>query len=392
MEFFKIGTDYRYGPLIPDIKEAIWVERYDQPGEFTLIFSPASKAIMDFLPTGTLISHADSKDLMIVEEHEIEETPDDPEKPSTLTIRGRSLISFYENRITIPLSYHLWDDVNPLYTSWDPWYPVGGTNPIATQATGSPDREIDFYYAKDYPCEHAKKLLTDYIVGYPWSSAWEILSWAIYNDVTPGAGDTQEEARIERGEVLTEVLRQLNIADAGVKVQRPTTNADVTIDIRIHRGTDKTGTVQFKQGDFSSLKYLRSTVGYKNAVVAISKFVGSQSFPAGVSGMDFRVGLKMMDDINYNPTDAGNSFARMDRQKLVIDRRMKRYLRNHRRTRLVDVEIKNHAGYTYRTDYNIGDVVYVDGTYWQGTMRVIEYVEGFDENGRYGHPVLREKE
>jgi hypothetical protein len=51
----------------------------------------------------------------------------------------------------------------------------------------------------------------------------------------------------------------------------------------------------------------------------------------------------------------------------------------------------NSQNYNYRTDYNVGDIVGVDGEYnTSTTMRVIEYVEIEDENGESGYPTLSE--
>jgi hypothetical protein len=45
--------------------------------------------------------------------------------------------------------------------------------------------------------------------------------------------------------------------------------------------------------------------------------------------------------------------------------------------------------YQYRRDYNIGDLVSIDGNFGQtAVMRVIEYAEIEDENGNSGHPTL----
>jgi hypothetical protein len=45
--------------------------------------------------------------------------------------------------------------------------------------------------------------------------------------------------------------------------------------------------------------------------------------------------------------------------------------------------------YEYRKDYNVGDLVSLDGNFGQiAVMRVMEYVEIEDENGESGHPTL----
>jgi hypothetical protein len=43
----------------------------------------------------------------------------------------------------------------------------------------------------------------------------------------------------------------------------------------------------------------------------------------------------------------------------------------------------------YRTDFNVGDIITVHGDYNEtSVMRISEYVEIEDENGRTGYPTL----
>jgi hypothetical protein len=56
------------------------------------------------------------------------------------------------------------------------------------------------------------------------------------------------------------------------------------------------------------------------------------------------------------------------------------------------VEIsKNTTRYKYRTNYNVGDLVSVEGNYnTSAIMRVVEYVEIEDETGENSYPTLAE--
>ena len=66
------GSSYKNGELINGIYKKQWIERYLDPGEFTLVCTPTDE-IREKLAIGTLISHIDTEEVMIVEDHEIEE-------------------------------------------------------------------------------------------------------------------------------------------------------------------------------------------------------------------------------------------------------------------------------------------------------------------------------
>lgn len=52
-------------------------------------------------------------------------------------------------------------------------------------------------------------------------------------------------------------------------------------------------------------------------------------------------------------------------------------------------DVSDNSNYRYRRDYNIGDLVTLDGNFGQkAVMRVSEYAEVEDENGESGHPTL----
>jgi hypothetical protein len=56
---------------------------------------------------------------------------------------------------------------------------------------------------------------------------------------------------------------------------------------------------------------------------------------------------------------------------------------------ITQADVSNTTMYQYRRDYNIGDLVSIDGNFGQtAVMRVIEYAEIEDENGNSGHPTL----
>jgi hypothetical protein len=84
------------GEVINDLKSKLWIERYREAGEFKLTAGLESD-IRNKLPEGTLISHVDTREIMVVENHQIVENAEDGE--SEIVVTGRSLETFLEQRI-----------------------------------------------------------------------------------------------------------------------------------------------------------------------------------------------------------------------------------------------------------------------------------------------------
>lgn len=95
MELFKLDP-YTFLPeaTIDRYSSLIWTERYDDPGEFELRMNDIENA-MTFLPINTFISHADTREMMMVETHEIKT---DDSGLTTLVIKGSSVINFLRFR------------------------------------------------------------------------------------------------------------------------------------------------------------------------------------------------------------------------------------------------------------------------------------------------------
>ncbi len=87
-------TNFVPDELIEDCSSKIWTERYQDPGEFELKTNQVNK-LLKLLPEMSLITHRETKEVMYVETHSIGlDSNGFPE----LTIKGRSLAAFLENR------------------------------------------------------------------------------------------------------------------------------------------------------------------------------------------------------------------------------------------------------------------------------------------------------
>jgi hypothetical protein len=84
------------------------------------------------------------------------------------------------------------------------------------------------------------------------------------------------------------------------------------------------------------------------------------------------------------PTGAGLIYT-----LAVLAERGRKALRNQNTITIAQADIAETTRYQYRVDFNVGDLVTVDGNFDQmAKMRVVEYAEVEDENGYSGHPTL----
>lgn len=143
MDIFPLDADTYYPTgMFEGYSSLIWTERFNTPGEFSLKTSSISNAI-EKLPVGSFVSLRDSAEVMMVETHSIEKNSNGlPE----LTISGRSLDTFLENRVLTPLVYgESWTTLNQ-YTPaqmiglhiWNAIVNDSGEDPMKVAAINSP--------------------------------------------------------------------------------------------------------------------------------------------------------------------------------------------------------------------------------------------------------------
>jgi hypothetical protein len=97
-------------------------------------------------------------------------------------------------------------------------------------------------------------------------------------------------------------------------------------------------------------------------------------------------------DIDVNPHDPDTAWAAAaiaGGLETLLETRANRKIKRHKRTSILEATVSPNARAIFRTDYNIGDLVYVMGNYdIQDIMRVVEYAETEDADGEFGFPTL----
>jgi hypothetical protein len=206
--------------------------------------------------------------------------------------------------------------------------------------------------------------------------------------------ETRRDLDAPRGDLYSVVMGLLNEIDAGIKIERPNENHD-NIKFVIHKGVDKTETVRFTYdaGDLEDARYFKSSRRKKNSGFIAARYQGEYvDLDPTASGWKRRVLYIDASDVNTNPSDPDTAWAAAaiaGGLETMLVARARRKIKRHKRTSILEATVSPNARAIFRTDYNIGDLVYVMGNYdIQDIMRVVEYAETEDADGEFGFPTL----
>lgn len=357
MELFRLH-DVSYKPIdsVQKIDGLSWIERYQSPGEFQLIVEN-DISVLETLPLGSLISHNDTLEVMIVENREIAR---DEKKQLKVTLSGRSVETFAENRVTAgseqPL-YYLDVDTDVAYVET-----VGPASPSSLA--------VD-------------QIMTRVIFGTEEEDAW-------LNTNTYATMRTVESAVtyvVKRGDVYKILMELLKMSNAGIKNVRPTTGT--TLDLIVHDGADLTTSVIFyaQYEDLDDAQYFWSVKDWKNFAWVQGKYSGRVVMARGMTNF-------------FEPLSRNRRYQYVEAQDLegtyipgpvpeIVKARGQSDLDKHTQVTLIQATVSVTAQPKFKINYDVGDLVTVFGEFDVAqTMRVTEHILAIDKDGMRGYPSL----
>jgi hypothetical protein len=341
--------------IINGLKTQMWVERYRDAGEFKFT-ADASSGMRAALPIGAFISHVDSTEIMIVENHEISEKRGEP---NDLIISGRGLETDFEQRVL-------------------------GSN-IATPFSGV---IADYALASDETWNQAVTMLKDHLYASMLlddDNEWPYLT--ITTDIP--AGGTEVARTIKRTNLHKALVDLLAIDQIGVRVIRPAPG-DVNTTLLVHKGVDRSAELVFSYdtGEIESADYLWTNKASKNAAFVSGKWV-----QVWVEGAETGYSRRVMEvdasdiDNSYSAAPAGGDLTAV---VAAMTQRGNDAISAQNDISLTKAEVSREVNQSqYRVDFSVGDLVTIQGDYNEvSTMRISEYVEIEDQNGYIGYPTL----
>jgi hypothetical protein len=430
MEVLKLNQDtYMADYLIQGYESMIWTERFSTNGEFKLK-SARVEETRELLPLDSLISLQDTREIMIVENHEISEESG----IEYLTVSGRTFDTFLEQRSIIG-GREAW----PKKESWKMLKSYKTVNAAALLIWNS---VIDVNPVINGVNENSQG------ITYSGRSEDVIPAVRVSDTTYPGslADEDPERWWLEPGPVYTRVREFLTKGDLGLRALRPnpkeltTAWYEAPFPIRsdaggylvrprtgysqnlrekvsfdnegnpirenidderwlwfdLYNGMDRSvGTVDkvtpviFSDEDdvLSNAKYLWTKKDYKNVIYVDTKDASFVFTLPGVSasnleGLDRRVLFLSLDKQRGDDEDADEYRDRI-RQKARV------HLRRRRNRFFFSSEISANAPLKYKVDYGLGDKITVQGRNGiQEDAFVEEYIRTDDKDGDRGYPTF----
>lgn len=343
------------GIMVQGIKSAMWIERYRDAGEFT-ITADISSGIKDVLSIGSLISHVNTLEVMIVENHEVSDAQGDDLE---ITITGRSLETILEQRV------------------------VGAFRPFP----GGPPSTV--IIPADFTWRQAVELINLHINPTRVSDPGDgIAGFKIFDYVwnTTGVSVARE---IPMKDVYSALLELLAEDDLGIAIERPFEMGVNTTNLVVHDGVDVSDSVvfSFDSGDIVNADYLWSNKTDKNSVLVTSKW--TQVMIRNYSGYERRVFMVDGSDIDSDYSDQPDpaTLVTIQNALTVLGNSV---LKSSKQIALSKAQAgKDSKRYEYRRHFKVGDIVMIDGMFNESSkMRVVEYVQIYDKDGSSGYPTL----
>jgi hypothetical protein len=354
-------TLMREGRLItgPTLSK-MWIERYADEGEFE-ITALARDGLQLQLPRGCYISHVDTDEIMVVEDHQISS---DRDSEPVVKITGRSFETILNRRV------------------------VGANRGFPTTSVPGEGYPIPAWYSwiqiQSLILRHIR---TDLVNDSDIIPFVEVL--------VDASGDPEKEDRvIKRGDLYVRVKELLAVDKLGIKTVRPgpwsdTVNPDSTA-IVIHQGRDRSDQISldYHQGDIDSADYLWSDRKKKNCAYVTGKWVQT-IVDTTRTGDERRMMHVEASDIDQDQTEVPTGLTRTF-ILAAMRARGRQEMAKQNGVALVKVDAsKNRQNAIFRTDYNVGDLITISGDYAEtAKMRVTEHVEIEDENGFTSYPTL----
>jgi hypothetical protein len=343
-------TELTVGESIEGYTRATWVERYREPGEFK-IEAPLSSGLLEFLPEDSFVTHKDTSVLMIVENQIVKKPKGEDAK---LEISGRCFTSWIANRIL-------------------------GDQSLTNEVT-------DYVLASDQTWDQVVTLINDHLVD-PANTNGRLIGLDVSNTATGTV--TVEERTLQVSDVHKAILDILKIDDLGIKAVRPTpTEPDIFY--TVYRGVNVSTKVRFsyERGDLDNIEYLFSNKRYKNRAFVKGKWVQATINPGTHVNFDQRSmlvdGAFIDERQSAYPPNPARAFI-IAALQITGDKALKAQTK----VSITQADVSENTDFDYRKDYNLGDLVTVDGEFGASNIfRVTEFAETVDENGTTSHPTL----
>ena len=345
MDIWKVNRNTYYQAYFEDVVSVVWTERYNAYGDFEITVPPSQDAL-DFFTKGSWLMTPDSDKIMEIKSVSI--ASDQEGVQDEMKVVGVSLEAFLLDRVT-----HL---PPPQPTSLPGAAAVWHVNNVFRTAS--------------FPSNNRDLMSNFYAENLAVGVGEDVKLWSF------------------REPLYNAVKDILDPWDIGFRVvSKSTSNNQVWFQTYV--GVDRTedqsvrAPVRFSPEDDNvvGIEYLSSIQDLKNIAYVHFTAANYVQIPApgvnlSVSGFDRKVLYVDGSQLPEEDTDAARALGLAE-------------LKKYNEKSAVDGLVANDSGYIFGTDYGLGDLVTVKGSYGvKANMRVAEYIRAFDHQGERGYPTL----
>lgn len=370
MEPYTLTRDYRKQDIIDNFHSIIWTERYQGDSKVELVV-PLSMSMINKLPVGTFLAVEESDELMILETANIEN--------GKLKLSGISILSWLNNRFIRTSALH-----EDRY-----WYIEGIPGWI-------------LWAMVYYMCVGGDYLNGTTPINIPNPEQFILPGLGLYDYDKSGES---VKVGISYGPLYTAMLEFAKTYDMGMQIILDI-DSETPLQFRSYKGLDRTSTqtelpvVRFssEMDSLSDIKEVQSIAKLMTQVYAFApglkpnegdpelRTTPGISVLAGeeYTGFDLRAKMIFAEDITTDQV-GGSSATLLD----ILNNRAHTELINNKYIKTVDGEIVPDAQFQYGFDYNLGDIIEVEGD--SGTIqksRITEYIRSHDNSGEKAYPTV----
>lgn len=391
MDIYTMDGAYRKKEEIEGYESVIWTDRYSGEGDVQLKCEADPNLLAKLLP-GTLLGQSNSPAPMILETHEVD--------AGECTIGGISLPRWLDNRFI----RHAPQPSQKTYDVTNITPDALIRNIVAFWATseGAASYLNDSYHSGDvYPSPPS--------MGVPNASRLIIPSLSAENHTHMSLAPI--DYSVPYGPIYTVIKSLADTYGLGLRIYR-IENGDHTYRLvfSVYSGLNRTSTqttnsvVRFseKLESLTNVKELSSNENYKNLIFGWAPQVdelwsevagpGIQDFSDGASGFDLRADMIWSDSITQTQID-GITWPAVGGPAPVyltlMNHEIAVYAQQHRQKKLADGEVPPDISIKFGVDYDLGDVVEIQGNSGVITPAVItEYIQSQDSTGFKEYPTV----
>lgn len=367
MELYTLSSRFLPKESVGQFTSAIWTERYFSAGDVELVVHAIPSQI-DRLSKGTLLGLRGTKEIMMIDTQSVED--------GLLKVTGSSISKFLDER-------QAWF-TNPEYDGSDAATRLSAEYTSDTQTAGQLiSNAVNALVINPVP------------YGPPWGSI--NLDWArdkiagLQLGVVDGNG-APKRLSLPLGPLYESIQRLAEEEGLGFKLYLESARYTGTYVLKFatYRGKNRTSEqtsnllirLSPKLDSLTGVKEINSISNYKNVFYVLYKNEISTHYIPGLpipTGFDRRSILVEAPDIFLLPEHIAAFREQVARNTIA----------SHVYVKAVDGQISEQIGYTFGTDYYLGDIIELEGfTGLLSKARVTEYIRSEDQFGEKQYPTL----